>query len=152
MFSLRPHCRKFLKELKEFYDIYIFSSDLTENIIQISNCIENSEKFFSGILGRKHCVSINKKIFIKNLDMISNRKLSDMIIVDLTPVSFSLNIDNGIPLLPWFGDPLDEELIGLKDYLLKIHETDDFMDANRKWFKLDELSNKTLFEVIEDDT
>jgi CTD small phosphatase-like protein 2 len=40
-----------------------------------------------------------------------------MIIVDNSALSFAFHVKNGIPILPFFDDPFDEELKHLTYYL-----------------------------------
>lgn len=50
----------------------------------------------------------------------------DVALVDNATYSFGFQLDNGIPILPFYGDPHDEELRHLKAYLEAIKDTDDF--------------------------
>lgn len=49
--------------------------------------------------------------------MIGNRDLKDMVIVDNSVYSFAFQIDNGIPIIPFYKDPNDEEMLHLIYYL-----------------------------------
>lgn len=55
--------------------------------------------------------------FIKDLRVIGNRDLESLILVDNSVYSFAYQIDNGIPILPFFNDTSDEELLHLINYL-----------------------------------
>ena len=67
-------------------------------------------------LYRQHCVETNYGL-IKDLRIVKNRNLKDMIIVDNSALSFAFHVKNGIPILPFYDDPLDEELKHLTYYL-----------------------------------
>ena len=45
--------------------------------------------------------------FIKDLRIIKNRELKNMILVDNLSHSFGFQLDNGIPILEWHNDPKD---------------------------------------------
>ena len=45
------------------------------------------------------------------------RNLEDIIIVDNLILSFAFQIDNGIPILSWYGETKDKELKKLIDFL-----------------------------------
>jgi CTD small phosphatase-like protein 2 len=62
-------------------------------------------------LYREHCVRIAEKVYTKDLKMI-NRELSEMILVDNSPVSYLCQLDNGVPILPYEGGE-DMELLSL---------------------------------------
>ena len=55
--------------------------------------------------------------FIKDLRIIKNRNLSDLIIVDNSVLSFLFQLDNGVPILPFYTNKQDEELLHLSFYL-----------------------------------
>ena len=54
---------------------------------------------------------------IKDLRVISNRSLDDMLLVDNAAYSFGHFVGNGIPILSFFDDRSDKELLYLTDYL-----------------------------------
>ena len=61
-------------------------------------------------LYRQHCVETNYGL-IKDLRIVGNRDLKDMIIVDNSALSFAFHVRNGIPILPFYDDQFDEELL-----------------------------------------
>lgn len=136
-----------LEALKKFYDIYVFSSEIYENVSQLTNNFDPKQEIFSGILSREHCIAINKKIFIKDLDIFINKSSNDLVLIDSVPLSFALQIENGVPVLPWYGDPNDEEFKYLKPYLLTIKDFMDVKEANRKWLKILDLLSKNLCDL-----
>ncbi len=52
--------------------------------------------------------------YIKDLRIIKNRTLKDIILVDNLVHSFGLQIDNGIPILEYLKGKQDKQLIGLE--------------------------------------
>ena len=42
--------------------------------------------------------------FIKDLRIIANKQLKDIVIIDNLAHSFGFQIENGIPILEWFSD------------------------------------------------
>ena len=82
-----------------------------------------------------------KGIYIKDLDIINNRDLKNMVIVDNNAHSFALQLDNGIPILEWKDDRADRELKYILHYLLELAGSEDVRTFNRKFLKLEELSN-----------
>ena len=80
-------------------------------------------------------------MYIKDLRIIKNRELSDMVIVDNAVYSFGFQLDNGIPILPFYKDPKDEELVHLTYYLKCIAQYSDIRNQNRNAFQLQELED-----------
>ena len=44
--------------------------------------------------------------------------------VDNSSFVFGLNVDNGVPIIPFYYDQTDEELIHLQEYLLQLKHSD----------------------------
>lgn len=63
-----------------------------------------------------------------------------MILVDNAVYSFGFQLDNGIPIIPYYDDKEnDEELMHLIYYFNCIHESPDVRIQNRKAFQLKDL-------------
>lgn len=43
-------------------------------------------------------------VYIKDLRIIKNRNLKDVVIIDNAVYSFGFQLDNGIPILPFYDD------------------------------------------------
>ena len=65
-----------------------------------------------------------------------------MIIIDNAVYSFGHQLDNGIPIIPYYSqtsNPEDEELMHLVYYFNCIAQSDDVRVQNRKAFQLKDL-------------
>ncbi len=78
---------------------------------------------------------------MKDLRVIGNRSMNDMVIVDNSVYSFAFQIDNGIPIIPFYKDPADEEMLHLIYYLNCLANVEDVRVQNRAAFELYKLSN-----------
>jgi CTD small phosphatase-like protein 2 len=68
-------------------------------------------------LYREHCIKTPEGIYIKDLRIIENKSLYDLLIVDNAVYSFGYQLDNGIPIIPFYDDKEhDEELMHLVYY------------------------------------
>lgn len=67
-------------------------------------------------LYRQHCISTPYGC-IKDLRVVENVLPQKMIIIDNSCLSYALNIDNGVPILPYYDNERDEELKHLTYYL-----------------------------------
>lgn len=63
-------------------------------------------------LYRDSCI-ITNGLFIKDLRVIGNRKMKDMAIVDNSVYSFGYQINNGVPIISWYSDKGDVELLSI---------------------------------------
>lgn len=65
-------------------------------------------------LYRDSCVRLPDGIYIKDLRIFEKcRSLSDLVIVDNAVYSFGYQLENGIPIIPFYDDQNDEELLHL---------------------------------------
>ena len=96
--------------MSQKYEIIIFTASTQYYADAIINHIDPENKYISYVLTRKHCMQTKNGFFIKDLRIIKNRDLKDMVIVDNLLHSFGLQIDNGIPILEFTGNKKDEEL------------------------------------------
>lgn len=84
--------------------------------------------------------------FIKDLRLIGNKQLKDMLIIDNLAHSFGFQIENGIPIMEWHNDQNDQELKALIDYLKEAVNYPDIREYNTNYLKLDELMEFNLDE------
>ena len=81
--------------------------------------------------------------YIKDLRIIKNRELKDIIIVDNLIHSFGLQLDNGIPILEYLKGKDDIELIGLEKMLVTLSTVDDVRDHLRQTLQLRKVLEKS---------
>lgn len=55
--------------------------------------------------------------YVKDLRIFAEKDLSEIVIVDNSVYSFAFQIDNGIPIIPFYNDKSDEEMLHLVYYL-----------------------------------
>lgn len=84
--------------------------------------------------------------FIKDLRIIKNRGLKDLIIVDNLVHSFGLQIDNGIPILEYLKGKEDRELLGIEKLLTDLATVEDVRDHIKETLNL-----RKVLEIHEDD-
>ncbi len=128
----------------------LFSSSHIIYVKEILKVIDPTKTIFKFILHKKQSFQFDK-VYIKSIDIL-NRNPKDIIIVDDTSLSFSLNLDNGIPIIPFFGNKEDIELLMLKSYLKYLKLFNDVRTGNRKFFKLYKYQKasdlKSLFKYL----
>lgn len=85
---------------------------------------------------REHCSITSNGVLVKDLRIIANRNIKNMVLVDNSILSFGFQLGNGIPILPFLGNSADSELMKLAEYLDNLLGVQDVRYLNRKVFKM----------------
>lgn len=122
---------EFLNQLSPHYEIFFFSSRrhqiLDTLITQINNRaspekkIIVSKKYFS----RKNCSLTENKKLIKDLFLIKDRHIKDIIFLDYKAESLAFNLGNLVLIPFWSGEPVEKVLEGYLEYLKNLAKFDD---------------------------
>ena len=141
----RPYVDEFLRELSNLYEIIIFTASIPEYANPVLDLLDK-HKCIKYRLFREHCVFDNG-IYIKDLK-IFDRKINNMIIIDNNPLSYDNNVENGIPILSWYEDTNDNELMKLIP-ILKYMANNDIIDVRTIINKfVDRVRNEIDFRAI----
>ena len=73
---------------------------------------------------------------MKDLSIIADRNIKDIMIVDNSIISFAFNLENGIPIKAFLGNENDDELLYMVTYLEEIFVKDDVRTHIRETFRL----------------
>ena len=138
--NLRPYAKECLKELSQHYELIVFTASHESYANRVVDYIDPNHEFIQHKLSREHCVLTNDGIFIKDLRVIGNRNIEEMLIVDNAAYSFAFQMDNGVPILPYYNDKTDKELIRLTEYLVGLADCENLRNKNRKYFKLNQFN------------
>jgi len=123
MFLLRPYTKYFFDKLKNLYEIIIFTNGIKEYCDKILSLIDPNLEYIKFRLFRKHSISKDNDIKIKDLSLLG-RDLSKIIIIDNSAKNYKLQQDNGLPISSWKGDVNDTALKNLVPILKNIAEND----------------------------
>ena len=118
----RPYVDEFLKEVSNYFDVYVFTASMEEYASPVINLIDKNN-VVNGKFYRQDCI-FNNGLYIKDLLKVSN-DLRNVIIIDNNPSSYATNEDNGIPIKTWYDDLNDNELqklIPLLKYLSNVND------------------------------
>ena len=110
---IRPYAIEFLKLMSQFYEVVIFTASHSCYANTILNLLDPENRYITFRMFRESCIETEEGIFIKDLRVFANRDLKDLIIVDNACYSYAFQITNGIPIIPFFHDKDDDELLHL---------------------------------------
>ena len=148
--NIRPNWKKALNLIKDNYIIIVFTASHRTYADAVLDFMDASRSFFPYRLYRNNCTCVkieNKEIYIKDLSLFKNIDLKNIIIIDNSVVSFTYNLNNGIPILPYYDSIQDNELLALAYYLNGIYKYDDLKEANKKFVKLEYYKNKAIEKI-----
>jgi hypothetical protein len=119
----------------------------------VVNHIDPLGQFFQYRLYRHNCVKLTgpegQTIYIKDLRIIRNVPLENMIIIDNSVLSFAFHLENGIPILPFYSNKDDTEMETLRNYLGKLAKFDNITINNGATFNLRYLLEEAVRESNE---
>lgn len=134
--SLRPYLHEMLDKLSQIYEIIAFTAGVQEYADQILDKIEEKKKYFKKRMYRDTCIKCDQ-FYIKDLDVIMDRKKENIIIVDNSIVSFAFDLANGVPINSYMGnDPNDKDLLYLYSFLEQAFYDSDVRKSLDESFKL----------------
>ena len=146
--NLRPHIQECLEACSTRYQIGVFTASSQDYADQVIDLIDPTHKLIQFRLYRQHCVQTPDGHYIKDLRVIRNRSLTDMLLVDNSVHSFGFQLDNGVPIIPFFDDQTDQELLHRSNYVLARVDSDDLRPANAATFQLAELQKADLKSAL----
>ena len=141
---MRPFCIENLHFLSQYYNLFIFTTHPEPYVRKIIEFLDPDKNLFSGYLTQSHCFKTSKDTYVKDLRIIKNKEVTDMVLIDHMCHSFAAQLDNGIPIIPWEGDPYDIEMKYLSNYLVKLNNFQDLRVGNRMFLKLEDLASKNM--------
>ena len=131
----RPLLEKFLETASGKFELVVFTAGVKEYAERVVEFIDPDRKYLKKILSREHCIQ-RDGLCIKDLSIVKDRKLKDMVIVDNSLVSFSFNLANGVPILNFFEDAHDTELCGVLNVLERVVTAEDTREMLNEMFAL----------------
>lgn len=79
-------------------------------------------------------------MYVKDLRVLG-RDLKDVVLVDNAAYSYAFQLDNGIPILPYYHGSHDYELKALEKYINGFLTVNDVRTVNKKTFGLSNYKN-----------
>jgi Dullard-like phosphatase family protein len=138
--NIRPYWKECLNIIKKDYVIIIYTASHQSYADSVLNYLDPKNEYFEYRLYRHNCVETyveGEKLYVKDLRIFKNVKMEDMIIIDNSVLSFAFQLDNGIPILPFYDNYDDNELLFLKNYLCDISNSLDLRIENKARIKMD---------------
>lgn len=118
----RPHVDEFLQRVGELFECVLFTASLSKYADPVADLLDKWGTFRARLF-RESCV-FHRGNYVKDLSKLG-RDLKHVLIVDNSPASYSFHPENAVPVVSWFDDFSDVELLELIPLLEKLNEVDD---------------------------
>jgi RNA polymerase II subunit A small phosphatase-like protein len=122
----RPGVDHFLKVCGKLFEIVVFTASLAKYADPVMDLLDK-HRVVRYRLFRDSC-SQYKGSYVKDLGRLG-RDLKKTIIIDNSPASFLWHPQNAIPIISWFDDDSDTELIDLVPFLQDITKVEDVREV-----------------------
>ena len=140
---VRPGAEEFIKKVSKYFEVVIFTASISKYALPLLDILDH-EKKIKYRLTREHCTFLNG-IYIKELKKL-NRNLSDLIIVDNSPLAYAFDSDNGLPIKTWYDDPNDNELDKIYPLLEFLSRVNDVRQFINKFVN----NNEIVYDIVND--
>ena len=135
------------------YVIIVYTASHQTYADEVLNYLDPKKEIFAYRLYRHNCIRVKmdtEQIYVKDLRLFKNIDLKKIIIIDNSALSFAFHLDNGIPILPFYDNKEDVELMTLVNYLNTIARVDDLREENRKFLKMQYFLKKACNELSDE--
>jgi len=120
----RPFVDYFLRKVSAWYTIVIFTASMQEYADPVIDWLDGGRGILSRRLFRESCTQLPSGSYAKDLAIVE-ADLSRVCLIDNSPISYTFNQANGIPIEGWTSDPSDEALLDLLPVLDSLRFTGD---------------------------
>lgn len=140
----RPGLDVFLNFIRDNFQIAVWTSSTFDYAESIVNHLFVNQSFLKFVWARERCVSkidieSRKQYWIKDLKKVKRLgfNLEKVLVIDDSVEKLQRNYGNHVPVIPFFGDPEDDELLMLVRFLEKVKNIDSVRSIEkRSWRNL----------------
>lgn len=125
--AYRPFVHEFFKFIAPLFECVIFTASVSIYCDPLMDSLDNTGSLGRLRLFREHCSYVQGS-HVKDLNLLG-RDLNDVVIIDNSPIAYLFQQRNAIPILSWFSDERDEELMKLLPVLAEIAKADSVYDV-----------------------
>lgn len=118
----RPYVDEFLQKMGELFECVLFTASLGKYADPVTDLLDKWGVFKSRLF-RESCV-FHRGSYVKDLSRLG-RELNKVVIIDNSPASYMFHPRNAVPIISWFDDPADRELLHLIPFFERLAQIDD---------------------------
>ena len=125
----RPYVDEFLMKVGELYECVLFTASLAKYADPVTDLLDKWDVFRSRLF-RESCV-FHRGNYVKDLSRLG-RELGKIIIVDNSPASYIFHPENAVPVVSWFDDMENKELLDLIPFFEELSQADNIYTVLKK--------------------
>lgn len=118
----RPHVDEFLQTMGQLFECVLFTASLGKYADPVTDLLDKWGVFRARLF-REACV-FHRGNYVKDLSRLG-RDLNRVVIVDNSPMSYMFHPRNAVPVVSWFDDANDRELLDLIPFFKRLAEAED---------------------------
>lgn len=149
--NIRPNWEEAIKWISKLYNIVVYTASHQSYADSVLNFIDPNKTYFYNRFYRNNCIDLvynDSHIYVKDISIFENYfQLKDISIIDNSVLAFAFDLDNGIPILPYYDAEQDIELLFCAYYLESIADCDDLRIQHRKYLKMEQYLEQAKKEV-----
>jgi len=143
----RPGAQDFLDTMGQFYEVVIFTASVESYALPLIRKLDKN-KVWSGLLWREYC-TYQDGMYIKDMSKLG-RRLEDVILLDNSPNWYMFQKENGLPILSWYDNPTDRELLNYTEMFRVISKVLDVRKFIPKMVKGEQIDYRGIQTVIQE--
>lgn len=124
----RPFVDEFLMKVGELYECVLFTASLAKYADPVTDLLDKWDVFRARLF-RESCV-FHRGNYVKDLGRLG-RELNKIIIVDNSPASYIFHPENAVPVVSWFDDMDNKELLELIPFFEELSKADNIYSVLR---------------------
>ncbi|CAD8121979.1 unnamed protein product [Paramecium sonneborni] len=133
--NIRPGVVKLLELLVNDFELIVFTASHPCYAQKVIEHLDPQKTLFSHSLYRDNCIMTTGGMYTKDL-RIFDRPLSQLVLVDNASYSYAWQLENGIPIIPFYDNKEDRELESLLKYLKGLQGCKDVREYNKNHLRL----------------
>ena len=139
LLNIRPYVDEFLRNMSEHFELVLFTASAKYYASKMLRYIDPHRSYFSHVFYRDSCCKTTNGKLVKDLTIFVNVPLKDMILVDNNTYCMLPQPTSGVPILNFYHDREDQELLRIQPFLLELKDVPDHREVLKNTFKLPEL-------------
>jgi Dullard-like phosphatase family protein len=110
--NIRPYIIECLLQVKKWYQVIVFTASKKNYADTILDFIDPNKDLIEARCYRDSCYITEEHVYIKDLRIFEDQwSLKDIVLIDNAVHSFGFQVNNGIPMLPFYDDKNDRDMI-----------------------------------------